>query len=272
MSMRATGKSDHVDPTRGRQAGFDFDTFWQQDLPAVIGYVRAHSGGGEIDYVGHSMGGMILYAYLSQGGDGINAAVTLGSPTRLDWGSPRYPVLNSLAENVLPGNLVLPSAFGAAATVALQGEIPGELGELILYNPENVSKETWKRLMATAIGDVSAAVLRQLARMLVTGGFTSADQQLDFRRDMGNIRVPILVVAGKLDRIGSVPAVKDGYRALGGPKEWILLGEEYGEQADYGHMGMVIGERAPSEVFPRVLSFLDRHAGAASSDSAAMVP
>jgi hypothetical protein len=58
-----------------------------------------------------------------------------------------------------------------------------------------------------------------------------------------------------------VPAVKDAYRALGGPKEWLLIGEENGAEADYGHLDLVIGERAGTEVFPRVLDFLDRHPG-----------
>ena len=51
----------------------------------------------------------------------------------------------------------------------------------------------------------------------------SKDQKLDFRADMQRIHTPILVVAGRLDRIGVVPAVKDGYRSLGGPKEWLLI-------------------------------------------------
>ena len=53
--------------------------------------------------------------------------------------------------------------------------------------------------------------------------------------------------------------VCDGFRALGGPKEWLLVGEVNGAVADYGHMDLVIGERAPTEVWPRVLDFLERH-------------
>jgi len=55
------------------------------------------------------------------------------------------------------------------------------------------------------------------------------------------------------------PAVKDGYRLLGGPKEWFLAGEENGAEADYSHMDLILGERAQTEVWPRVLDFLDRH-------------
>jgi pimeloyl-ACP methyl ester carboxylesterase len=272
FSMRGNGRSDRADLSKGRKPAFDLDTLWREDLTAAIAYVREKTGAPTIDYVGHSMGGMVLYAYLSQGGAGVNAAVTLGSPTRLDWGSPLYPTLDAVSRTVLSDDLVLPAELGAALTAPLAGEVPDELTQLVLYNPENVDKLTWKRMMATGVGDVSGALLRQLGRMLLEGGFVSADGKIDYRRDMAKIRVPILVVAGKLDRIGTVPAVKDGYRALGGPKEWILLGEEYGEQADYGHMELVIGERAPTEVFPRVLSVLDRHSAAAPGVSTSAAP
>lgn len=272
MSLRGTGRSDPPDVGKGRQPGFNLDTFWQQDLPAAIRHVRRTSGADTIDYVGHSMGGMILYAYLSQGGEGVNAAVTLGSPTRLDWGSARYPAMEALSNALLDERWMLPAVLGAALAMPFHGDVPDNLIELTLYNPENIDRTTWKRMMATAVGDVSGGVLRQLGRMLLAGGFSSADGTIDFRREMAKIRVPILVVAGKLDRVGTVPAVKDGYRALGGPKEWILLGEEYGEQADYGHMELVIGERARTEVFPRLLSFLDRHSGGAPSVSTSASP
>lgn len=45
----------------------------------------------------------------------------------------------------------------------------------------------------------------------------------DFRADMAKITTPVIVVAGKLDRVAPTPAVKDGYRSLGGPKRWLLI-------------------------------------------------
>jgi poly(3-hydroxyalkanoate) synthetase len=76
---------------------------------------------------------------------------------------------------------------------------------------------------------------------------------------MARIRTPILVVAGKLDRLGTPAAVRDGFRALGGPKAWRLFGVETGTRADYGHMDLIVGDRAHEEVWPHVLEFLRRH-------------
>ena len=69
----------------------------------------------------------------------------------------------------------------------------------------------------------------------------------------------MLVVAGRLDRVALCPAVYDAYRALGGPKEWLLISRANGAVAEYGHMDLVIGDRAPTEVWTPVLEFFNRH-------------
>jgi pimeloyl-ACP methyl ester carboxylesterase len=263
VSLRGTGTSDAADPARGRAAGYDFDTCWKQDLTAAVAYVREHTGGQPIDFVGHSLGGLMLYAYLGQGGDGISAAVTLGSPTRLDWGLGVTPLI-PMASLLVNPSWVLPVVDQAALAIPLTGALAADPMQVLLYNARNVEPETWRRLLANGVGDLSLGVPLQLVPLVREGRFLSADGKVDYRAGMARIRTPILVVAGKLDRVGVVPAVKDGYRALGGPKEWLLLGEENGARADYGHLDLLIGERASTELFPQVLDFLDRHPGDSS--------
>ena len=41
---------------------------------------------------------------------------------------------------------------------------------------------------------------------------------------------------------------------------WAVIGVESGAKADYGHMDLVMGDRAKDEVWPKVLAFFDRHA------------
>ncbi|MBI3182920.1 MAG: alpha/beta fold hydrolase [Myxococcales bacterium] len=259
VSLRGTGESDRINPEKGRQGGYDFDTLWREDLPEAIAYVREQSGGGTIDYVGHSMGGMLAYAYLSQGGGGLNAVATLGSPTRLDWGGMFEPLLEKLAEVAVGKESVVPMALSSQISVPLQGELPAGPVQLLLYNPRNVGKETWKRLVAIGTDDISGGVTLQIIGMVRSGRFGSADGRLDYRKDLAKVRTPVLVVAGKLDRLAIAPAVKDAYRALGGPKEWLLVSEANGAQADYGHMDLIVGDRAASEVWPKVEDFFERH-------------
>lgn len=255
LALRGTGGSER----RSGRPPYAFDAYWREDYPAAIARIREVTGAAQVDVVGHSLGGMALYAYLSQGGDGVGAAVTLGSPTRLDFGGDVSTLLPRLRGIYPFAGGSIPVWAMAQATVPLQGEIPSDPFLLLCANPDNLPRETWKRLIANGLADIESDVVLQLADALEHGRFGSADRTLDFRADMARIRTPTLVVAGKLDRLGTPAAVRDGFRALGGPKAWRLVGVETGARADYGHMDLIVGNRADSEVWPHLLEFLRRH-------------
>lgn len=258
LSLRSTGDSDAPDRAKGRAVP-TFDDFWRQDLPAAIALVRTETGASELDYVGHSMGGLIMYAYLGQHGPGIHAVATLGSPTRLNFGTGLQRLL-PLAAPMLSNDAMLPSAFGAALAAPFQGPLTDSPFQRLFYDPDNTRVETWQRLMAYGTADTSGAVGNQMAKLVATGDFRSNDGAIDFRAAMRGIEVPVMVVAGRLDRIAPTAAVRDGYDALGGKKEWLLISRANGSAAEYGHMDLVVGERAPDEVWSRVLDFFTRQA------------
>ncbi len=258
LSLRGTGGSDRPAAAQGR-GPISFDDFWQRDLPAAIAHVRQVSGAPAVDYAGHSMGGLVLYAYVAQGGEGVGAAATLGSPTRLDWGTPLDGVI-AWSPQVLPRAWLVPSAAGAFLAAPFQTALDDGPFQRFFYNPQSTDPETWQRLMAWGTADVAGGVAHQLSALLDGGRFTSADGALDLRAGMARVTTPVLVVAARLDRIALAPAVKDGYRALGGPKEWVLITRANGARGEYGHMDLVIGERAADEVWSKVLGFFDRHA------------
>lgn len=257
MSLRGTGGSDGPDASKGRPGPISFDDYWQHDLPAVVAFVRKLSGAETIDYVGHSMGGMVLYAYLSQGGQGIHAAATLGSPTRLDWGAGFEGILKSVGPAIVTPPWMIPAGLGARLSAPFQGIVDDGPFQRLFYDPHSTELEAWQRLMVYGTADVSGGTALQLISLMETGEFRSRDGKLDLRADMAKIRTPVLVVAGRLDRIAVVPAVKDGYRALGGPKAWLLVTRANGAKGEYGHMDLVIGHRAADEVWAKVLRFFD---------------
>jgi poly(3-hydroxyalkanoate) synthetase len=256
MSLRGTGESDGVDAAKGREP-ISFDDYWRQDLPAAIEFVRKSSGAEAIDYVGHSMGGMALYAYLGQGGQGVRMAATLGSPTRLDWGSSLGLLVRTVGPVVASKPASLPSAFGAKLAAPFQGIVPDGVFQRIFYNPQSTDPAAFQRLMVYGVADTAGGTALQLITLMETGRFLSADGKIDLKAGMATIRTPILVVAGRLDRIGVVPAVKDGYRALGGPKKWLVITRANGAKGEYGHMDLVIGKRAADEVWSKVLGYFD---------------
>lgn len=259
LSLRGTGSSSRPDPSAGR-AAIGFDDYWRHDLPAAIAWVRQQSGADAVDYVGHSMGGMVLYAYLSQGGAGVAAAATLGSPTRLDWGTALDRVIAHAAPPLLPPAGLLPSGLGATLAAPFQGLVEDDLFERLLYRREETTLRSWQRLLRYGTADTAGGVARHFLDLARTGRFASADGALDFRDGMRRAQTPLLVVAAALDRVALTPAVKDGFRAWGGPKGWALISKANGAQAEYGHMDLVIGEHAAVDVWTPVLAFLSAHA------------
>ncbi|MDP2270723.1 MAG: alpha/beta fold hydrolase [Archangium sp.] len=258
VSLRGTGTSDTIDAEHKRPGPIYFDDYWRHDLPAVIDYVKRTSGASAIDYAGHSMGGMVLYAYLSQGGQGVHAAATMGSPTRLDWGTGMESLLKTLGPVFVSPESMIPSGVGALLASPFQGAMEDGPFQRFFYNPQSTETETWRRLMVYGTAPVSGGTALQLISLMDTGQFQTFDGKIDLRADMAKITTPVLVVAGRLDRIAVAPAVKDGYRALGGPKEWLLMTRANGSRGEYGHMDMVIGERASTELWPKVLMFFDK--------------
>src|SRR5690606_31634405 len=192
------------------------------------------------------------------GGKGLHRVVTMGSPTRLDFGSTSFGLAMGL-QPVVSAGMQLPTRSLARMNAPLAGGA-SDPQTLLLINPENIPTERWQRFMVTGVDDISGAVLLQLSQM-VFGAFASADGAVDYREALARIETPILVVAGKLDRFCPPMAAWDAYRNLGGEKAWLLMARTHGAEADYGHMDFVLGSRADTELWPQLLGFLDREAG-----------
>lgn len=258
LSLRGNGESDRPDPERGRPVLYSMDTYAEQDLPAALARVRELTGAPRVDYVGHSMGGLIGYNYLARGGQGVHALVTLGSPARFAWGRDLERVLRRAGEILGDDLEYVDVPLLAKLTLPLHGNVQTALDQL-LYNPDNVPPDLWRRFISTGVGSISGGVLRQFTLWLERDAMVSADGGTDYTLALGKVTVPALIVAGKGDRIAPAAAVKAGYEALGGPKVFFVAGEENGFVADYGHMDLVIGERAAQELWPRIADFLDGH-------------
>lgn len=261
LSMRPAGAyygKDGGNTPRSKPT-YGLDDLVDQDIPTAVDYVRKVTGAPSIDFVGHSLGGIVLYGYLGRGGQGIGAATILGSPMRLDLGGPADLLLPELA-GMLDPNWALPLKVVSPLGIPMSELTKENPQELLLFNPENTTQESMKKLMVEGAEDVSVALLQQLAGMLKSGELKNRDGTRDYRLALGSVTTPVLVVAGKRDRFATVPAVKAGYLALGGPKEWKLVGVENGARADYAHMDLILGERAGTELWPAVLDFFERHA------------
>jgi predicted alpha/beta hydrolase len=260
VELRGRGLSR---PTRAhsRPGVWTFDDLARVDVPTVVGYVAEHTGR-RVAWVGHSMGGLVLYACLGSRPDVgplVCGGVTVASPVVFP------PASQSLMARLGHGLLHVPIGdlvpqrwvLGALWHVVGSGSLA------IGMNPANIDRHAVGRALRRSLSDVSRTKLQQLSRWSLEGEFSSADRAIDYRAALREVTTPLLVAAGTADRIATPAAVKLALEHLPpGLATYAEFGEAHGYGVDYGHVDLILGRAAPLEVFPAIARWLAEHATA----------
>lgn len=237
----------------GSSQGATFDTEAQHDVAAALTAVLS-TGPREVTWVGHSRGGLLAYAHLARNPTApIRAIATLGSPLTFDAQPGVQRFVAALGPSLrLP---VIPLQLGGKAWPL--GLPPDPIGKYLL-RAENVDPTVIRQAITHVSADIGGGVARQFARWVRTGAFDGEDG-FDYRAGLKAITAPVLAMAGALDFLAPARASHLVKTLVSGPVEVITVGLAGGFSADYGHGDLVLGRRAPDEVFPRLIDFLARH-------------
>lgn len=257
LELRGAGLSDRPGRLSGRAWGWCFDDYLLRDVPAALAFVRALSGAPEVHWVGHSMGGILLYAHLARGATGIRAGVTVGSALDYSRSDSEFHLFARLRE--VAGRLsslpLGPLAFlGAPAAGRVFNVV-----ERFQYWPSNVDPVVARRLYCLGFHSVSAGVLAQLATAFDPGGLRA----LDGRRYLPGLHdatTPVLALCGDMDRQCPPDAARHTLEALGAEdKRVVVRGRAHAQADHYGHFDLLCGARAREEVYPEIDAWLDAH-------------
>lgn len=249
-SLRGAGDSEH------KTEDFSFDDHASSDARALVDYVRKASGRSAIDWVGHSMGGLVLYAFLARGGSGVERAVTLGSPVTLAWTGRLEGVLKDFG--ALADAVRVPLKTLSHLSMPLHGAFNGP-AERLLINLELTTPVAWREFIAVGVDDPPKGLIAQFAKWGLSGRFTSVKGDVDYLEGLRSVQVPTLVVAGQLDGIAPPWTVRPAFEALGSSeKSWMVLSEANGMAGDYNHMDMLLSEHARVDLYPRIAAWLGR--------------
>ncbi len=233
-------------PSRLASRNFDFDDFARLDVPAAIEAVRGATGARKVHLVGHSMGGMLIYAALTQELP-VESGVAISSPGRFRdlQAMQRLIRMTPLFTQHLG---LTPSRLGVTLTrpLRLRGPFIKRLG-----NPENLDWPLVKGMGQNAIVDLPRDVSRQVILWLRTGELVSTEGEPWLTPS----RVPMLVLAGSQDYVAPPSDVAHACTVLK-RCSYQEIGLETGYEADYGHIDIVVGEHAAQEVFPLIGDFL----------------
>ena len=213
LELRGGGealKPGWLDPQRW---DYSFDDYVLHDLPAAVDWVRDRTGAAQIHWVGHSMGGIVMYGYLQRVGEqAIRSMTAVASPPLVFNHNATLSALMDLLPwatfffDRLPGRLL--SQWSAPWAW------PSRLLALhIIWNDQNMDPEAARRLAANGVDDISGRVFAQLERSR-DGHLRSADGAWDYTEGMAGITVPSLFLAGAVDQLAPPAVMYQAYRAV----------------------------------------------------------
>lgn len=239
-------------------------------------------------WIGHSMGGMVLYMYLqgavmeTDSGEVIHAdadlaaernasllgGIAIGSPPGLhqgggDWlaSLSRLPAFRTntralirYLERVDRSSPCID--FGHLGTLCATNP---RLGKLLatrgpvaraLYNVKNVDPDVGYSLLKWASDKITARMTIQIVRLGLDPDFRSYDGSWNYTRGMKRITAPLFFVTGTRDFAGAENLRLQGYEAVSSPIR------EFRCYPEYGHTDLVMGKRVGDEVYPELLEWM----------------
>ena len=145
--------------------------------------------------------------------------------------------------------------FLARAATPIAGWFHPALAQFA-WNSRNIDVRIYRQVLANVVEDVPARVLDQFLDWMRRDRFTSVDGLTDYRAGLSGARQPALFIAGAVDLLAPPAAVRAAYEVWAGEKEYWVAGRVCGLSVDYGHSDLIFGRRAPDEIYPRLLSWL----------------
>ena len=229
-----------VPPDPDARWSITFDDYARRDIPAAVHAVLDQTGARSLHWVGHSMGGMLLYTWLAQEPDTVASGVTLCSPATFE--AYEVPWTLKLFRWTTRGRGRIASRGLARATAPLGRSNPmyGRIAER-----DNLDWGIAKGMARHALSAIPKPVARQGLTWIDTGQFTDAEGQ----PWVVPADVPLLVLGADSDKVvapADVAATCELYPDC-----------TYESLAGMGHVDPAIGRTAASEVYPRILAFLE---------------
>ena len=239
------GDPGTVAPSLSADQGFTFDGYARQDIPAILDVITEETGAAQVHWVGHSMGGILLYTSLQQFPERIASGVAVSSPVA-------FVDQNVLHRMTVMGASVMRRDRRMPMSRLGRHLLPRGVVARQLGNVRNMDPAVTRGLATHSVVDMSTEISHQAAQWLRsrtlltlegTPWLTSAPS------------VPLLVMGGDRDRIVPPENVSQACDVF--PEcSFVLLSPETGFSASYGHIDPLLSAAGRAEVFPLITGFL----------------
>ncbi|XP_060181073.1 uncharacterized protein LOC132610736 [Lycium barbarum] len=249
---------------------WDFDNYLEEDVPAAMEYIKAQTRpkDDKLLAIGHSMGGILLYARLSrcalEGREpGLAAIVTVASSLDYTSSKSALKLLVPLADPAQVLNVpVIPLGTLVAAAYPLTSRAPYILAWLneMISATDMMHPDSLKRLVRNSFCNIPAKLLLQLATAFQEGGLRDRSGKIFYKDHLHKSSVPVLALAGDRDQICPPEAVYETLKLI--PENLVnynVFGDADGPH--YAHYDLVGGHMATEQLYPCIVQFLSRYDG-----------
>ena len=249
LSARAGWKAYFLDD-------YDFDDILSKDIAAVIGWLRKKTGGESVWWVGHSLGGLLGYAWLGRRGEhGLAGLVTVSSPVHLARSLELAPWM-SLSKGMRLGKAVMLRPI-ARFVSPLAGWSDRFVSSLVVW-PESIESSLKRRILVNTIENIPQGLMEQIRYWHWSGRFTSRDREVDYYLKMNQIVEPLLIISPERDRVAPPAAVAPAYQqAASKDKQFRIIGTDSGDDHDFGHGDILVGRYSQELVFAEIADWLE---------------
>jgi pimeloyl-ACP methyl ester carboxylesterase len=252
VELRGRGFSRRPRLFSGLHYDWSFDDYAERDLPCAAELVLRGSGADRLHLVGFSTGALASYAWLTD----PHRRTKVASLVSVAGATSFKRLGKRLSGRIIRGIRFLRHRWIFRVLASVSGYVhPTPLQ--ITHNPENLDGATLRRAMVNLIANFSRNELLQYSEWIQRDVFTAIDKRRDYRSELSRITLPALFLAGARDVLAPPDAVKDTFDAVGSTdKQFALLSRAQGKNMNYGHFDLVIGKKAPDEVFPLIAEWL----------------
>jgi pimeloyl-ACP methyl ester carboxylesterase len=131
----------------------------------------------------------------------------------------------------------------------------------VLLNPKAIAPKVLRKMYCNLVSSMGYRLLLQLDDWGRNDAFRSRDGRVDYRARLRQVTAPVLVMGGSQDALATPQAVLAQAELLGSADKTVMLfGRENGDTLEYGHGDLLFGEKAPEEVYPRIVRWVSDHA------------
>ena len=254
IDLRGRGLSSKPNSRRGKtlDENWTFDDYVTYDLPAVIKYVRRETRSEKINWVGHSMGGMVIYAYLQQhpDGGGVKCATAISSPGNMTRVK-QYKFVSKIAPLFLRGKI-----FHSRELVRLIAPF----SYIVPYEKFGMKRGYVPWIAANCVSNTSTNVMRQFRHWAMNTTFCNNDGSMVYSEGFHKIKTPLMTMVASGDFIAHPADILYVAERLNGVQHrHVFFSKKKGSIGHYDHNSIIMGEPAQKEVFPKVAEWIREH-------------